>query len=208
MDDKFVFIQGDLNTYNFDYKTSCVMCHHSLHHIANLEHVFEGIKMSMLPNSVFCTIDMIGRNGHMRWPEALVLVEKIWGFLPLEKKFHKILRTSFPEYVNRDCSTEGFEGVRAQDILPSCLKSFGFEKFLAYGGISEIFVGRGFGHNFDQGDELDCHFIDFIEFLNELLIDIGYIKPTIMHAVMTNNSVANTKVYKHWTPNFCVRKID
>ncbi len=94
------------------------MCHHALHHVLNLEHLISAIRASLHPKGCFVSIDVIGRNGHMRWPEALEFIERIWRFLPDEKRYHHVLKTSDQEYVNRDCSTKGFEGIRSQDILP------------------------------------------------------------------------------------------
>jgi hypothetical protein len=54
----------------------------------------------------------------MRWPEALELVTELWKELPTKYKDNCLLKRVQLEYENWDCSTEGFEGVRSQDILP------------------------------------------------------------------------------------------
>ena len=41
--------------------------------------------------------------------------------------------------------------------------------------------------------------------LNDELIDAGTIKPTQMVAAMRATPCPSTRVYKHWTPQFCVR---
>ncbi len=68
-----------------------------------------------------------------------------------------------------------------------------------------VFVDRGFGHNFDPANPRDCHFIDFVAGLDDYFIEAGKIKPTQMIAAMTKHQPAAAKYYKHLTPEFCVR---
>jgi SAM-dependent methyltransferase len=205
----FIFLQDDFNTWKANGQVFAgAMCHHALHHVLNLEHLILAIRSALHPQGCFASIDVIGRNGHMRWPEALEIVALIWRTLPEEKRYHHILKRFDKEYVNHDCSTEGFEGIRSQDILPLLVRNFKFEQFLAFGNLIDVFTSRGFGANFDSKNELDRAFIDFIQYLNDLLIDLGHIKPTRMCSVMTLESEHPTKIYRHWTPEFCIRKPD
>ena len=63
-------------------------------------------------------------------------------------------------FINHDCSTVGFEGIRAQDILPLLLDRFQFHRFAAWGGLLDIFVDRAFGHNLSSEKPFDREFID------------------------------------------------
>lgn len=202
----FSFVEADFNTWRPGGQVFAgAMCHHALHHVLDLEHLIGAIHEALHPDGVFVSIDVVGRNGHMRWPEALEVVDKIWRFLPDSKKYHHILKTIDSAYQNRDCSNQGFEGIRSQDILPILTQHFGFEAFLGFGNLIDVFTSRGFGANFDAEDDHDRAFIDFVEFLNEMLIDLGHIKPTRMCAVMVKDEAVEPRVYKHWTPAFCVR---
>jgi len=206
LSENFVFIEADFNTWHPDGQVFAgAMCHHVLHHVQDLEHFLGAVRDALHPGGAFATIDVIGRNGHMRWPEALELIERIWRFLPDDKKYHHLLKTVDLNFRNWDCSTRGFEGIRSQDILPILLQNFRFEAFLGFGNLIDVFTSRGFGPNFDANDEHDQAFFDLIEYLNELLIDLGHLKPTRMCAVMVLDETVNTRVYKHWTPEFCVR---
>ena len=207
LESHFRIVESDLNAWKPEALVySGVMAHHTLHHLLNLEQVFSAVKASLAPRGVFVTNDMIGRNGHMRWPETLRYLEQIWAFLPERFKYNHQLRRLEEQFVNWDCSTEGFEGIRAQDILPLLNTHFGFRSFLAFGGIAEIFTDRSFGHNFDRKAAADCAFIDFIQTLNDLLIEHGEIKPTIMFAVM-ETSGGETARWRDWTPAFCARPV-
>src|SRR5437660_341660 len=65
-----VFSEGDLNTWTPLGKYSAVIAKDALHHVLALEHLFEVIHEALEETGLFLTTDTIGRNGHMRWPEA------------------------------------------------------------------------------------------------------------------------------------------
>ena len=150
---------------------------------------------------------MIGRNGHMRWPEALTIIQDIWRTMPDRYKYNHQLSRFEAMYENWDCSKQDFEGIRAQDILPLLVEMFGFEAFIAYGNLPDVFVDRGFGHNFDIKNQEDIDFIDRIGALNDQLIGDGVIKPTQMMAALRGHSTGKVRCYEHWTPQFCIRKV-
>jgi hypothetical protein len=141
----------------------------------------------------------------MRWPETLRLVRILWSKLPDRYKYNHQLKRLEIEFDNWDCSKEGFEGIRAQDILPLLLERFYFEFFLAWGGVTDVFVDRSFGHNFDPENEWDRRFIDEAHQLNEQTLESGLIKPTQMLAAMTKSPARAIRQYKHLSPQFCVR---
>jgi hypothetical protein len=203
MTDTFKLHEVDLNNWQPDLKYAGVMAHHSLHHIENLEHLFAAIEASLL--GYFCTMDMIGRNGHMRWPETLELIQLIWNIIPQEKRQHSSIPGFEEVFRNFDCSNQGFEGIRSQDILPELVKRFGFEVFYAFGGLIDPFIGRGFRQHYDPSKPEDRALIDLVGYLNELLLDLGHIKPTQMAAAMTLDKEQRPRIYRNRTPEFCIR---
>jgi len=67
----FQFSAVDVNTWQPQAgEFGLVMASHSLHHLVELEMIFEKIAGALKPQGYFLVNDMIGRNGHMRWPEA------------------------------------------------------------------------------------------------------------------------------------------
>lgn len=162
-----------------------IMANHSLHHIVELEKLFDFSLASLTPSGVFAANDMIGRNGHMRWPEAAAVVKAFWPLLSPIQRYHVQLQRLDDQFTDHDCSTEGFEGIRAQDILPLLLERFHASKFVGVGGFVDTFVDRSFGHGFNPEDEHDRDLIMCIATLNDILLDAGTIKPTIMLAHFT-----------------------
>jgi hypothetical protein len=87
------------------------------------------------------------------------------------------------KYDNWDCSKEGFEGIRAQDVLPLLLQRFQSEKFIGFGSAIDIFIDRCFGHNFNRESEWDRDLIDRVHSEDEAGLKSGKLTPTHMMAV-------------------------
>lgn len=204
----FKFIQSDANKIEFKQGYDVFMANQSLHHFTELEHIFEAIRSKMKPESCFVVSDMIGRNGHMLWPEAYTLVRKIWPLLAKEKTWNHQLKRHEKKYDNWDCAKGGFEGIRAQDILPLLIKYFEFDLFYAFANIIDPFIGRNFGPNFDRNDTFDRTFVDFVASLDESYIKEGRITPTHLVARMVLEKKGRTQTIDGLTPEKCVRYPD
>jgi SAM-dependent methyltransferase len=205
VDLNMVFSNSDINSWRPKEKYHIVMANQSLHHFVELEILFDKIQSSLLTQGYFLTDDMIGRNGHMRWPEALVILNDLWKELPNSYKYNHQLKRLEVQFDNWDCSKEAFEGIRSQDILPLLIQKFQFDLFLGFANVVDVFVDRSFGHNFDTEKEWDLKFIDKVHEIDESNIESGNIKPTHMTAAMTKHPCDRMKTYKHLTPKFCVR---
>ena len=70
----------------------------------------------------------------------------------------------------------------------------------------DLFVDRSFGPNYDPQNPEDVQFIDSVHQLDEKLISENILSPTSMVAVLVNEPVQETKIYKNWKPDFVVRK--
>ena len=201
----FRFDTFDINAWRPRRRYPIIVAFQSLHHVLELERLFETIRKTIGPAGYFLADDMIGRNGHQRWPEALRLVEELWIDLPKRYKYnHQIGRVIDP-FENFDCSKEGFEGIRAQDILPLLVRNFQFEVFVGFGNIIDVFIDRGYGHNFDPAKSEDTDFIDKVHALDMKHLEFGTLKPTHLQAAMTTVARRRTAMYKHMSPEFCLR---
>lgn len=205
--DKLVFVEGDFNRWRPAEKFDAVIANQSLHHVLKLEDLLASVKKALKPGGLFLISDMIGRNGHMRWPEALEIVHEFWESMPPSYKYNHQLKKTDLIYDNWDCSNEGFEGIRAQDILPLLIDLFSFELFIAFGNVIDPFIDRGFGPNFDPGREWDRSFIDRIHERDEHELISGHIKPTHMIGVLRAKPFGGPfKYHDPLTPQFSVRR--
>lgn len=199
------FIEYDINKWRASKEYTSIIANQSLHHIHNLEGLFDEIKKSLHKNGAFIVSDMIGRNGHQRWPEALDAVQNFWQELPETYKYNHQLKRLEITYENWDCSIGGFEGVRAQDILPLLISKFHFHLFIGFSNVIDIFVDRSFGHNFDPKSKWDTDFIDKVQMFDEESILNGSLKPTHMMAVMKNIPAETPHYSRGLSPSQCVR---
>ncbi len=199
------FVEADFNSWTADKQYTAIVASHSLHHMVELEHVFDEVRRALHPAGYFVAADMIGRNGHMRWPEALGEMRPFWYELPLEYRWNHQMSRLEEEYINHDCSTQGFEGIRAQDILPLLVERFDFKLFVALSNLMDIFVDRGFGPNFNKDGEWDRDFIDRVHACDEQAILSGRLTPTHMYAVMTPGPSGDHFYSRGLTPQRCLR---
>jgi len=199
---------GDFNRWRPQRRYAAVMANQSLHHVVELEDLFDAIRTALAPGGRFVASDMIGRNGHRLWPEAMAVLREYWQQLPIERRYNVQLRRPEPELEDWDCSLEGFEGIRAQDILPLLLQRFHFELFIGFANIIDPFIGRSFGPHLNADSAADRAFIDRVHARDEEEILAGRITPTHMYAVMRNEPVAQPQYWRHLTPGFCVRRVD
>jgi SAM-dependent methyltransferase len=205
--ENIAFVERDFNTWIPSTIYDCVMANQSLHHVVDLEHLFESIKRAMGAKGRFVIADMIGRNGHQLWPEARALVENFWTELPSSYKYNHQLKRHEEHFMDWDSSTVGFEGIRAQDILPLLIDRFYFELFLPFANVVSPFIGRGFGHNFSIDHEEDKSFIDRVQEVDEQEMLSGRIKPTQMFAVLSVAPQPHAEFLPGLTPQFCVRVV-
>ena len=198
-------LQGDFNAWRPQQQFDAVIANQSLHHVLNLENLFDAIHAALAPGGTFITSDMIGRNGHQRWPEALAIVQEFWNELPKHYRYNVQLKRQEHKFQNWDCSQQGFEGIRAQDVLPLLIQRFDFEFFLGFANIIDPFIDRSFGHHFNANTEWDRDFIDRVHARDEAEMLAGSLKPTHMLAVMRKDYSGTTNYWKHLTPQFCAR---
>lgn len=203
------FVQADMNAWTPAEAGAyaAVIANQVLHHVVALEHLFDAIRASLAPGGLFVTRDMIGRNGHRCWPEVKAVVDDLWAALPRRLTYDVRFERFHDAYPDRDLSTEGFEGIRSQDILPLLLERFHFARFVCFGALIERFAGRAFGHNFRMDDEGDRTLVDLIYLLNHRLVGAGAIKPTQMVASLALDP-RETRCGFGWTPSFCLRSPD
>lgn len=198
-------IPADLNTWKPQQDYCGIMANQSLHHMVELERIFDLVKASLRPRGLLVVSDVIGMNGHMRWPEALGIVQRYWQELPQGYRYNVQLRRHERRFRDWDCSVEGFEGIRAQDILPLLVERFHFEVFIGYGNVVCPFIDRSFGHHFDPERSWDRDFIDRVHATDESTIREGRLTPTQMMAVIGHAPVETPYFALGRTPEQSIR---
>ena len=90
--ERFGFIETDINHWQTEHTYPIVIASESLHHVVDLETLFDKLHAALDDRGFILTNDMIGRNGHMRWPEALEIVSALWVTLDDRHKWNHQLR--------------------------------------------------------------------------------------------------------------------
>ena len=198
-------IQADLNKWTATREYNAVIANQSLHHLVDLESVFGQIRGSLSSGGYFLVSDIMGRNGHQRWPEVLEIVHEFWSLLPPSYRFNHQLRRYEEWFQDYDCSVQGFEGIRSQDILPLLIDTFQFSFFFGFANVIEPFIDRSFGPNFDVASEWDRAFIDRVAQRDELEIRSGRIKPAHMIAALCAQQPPGQPTRGNLPPELCVR---
>jgi SAM-dependent methyltransferase len=195
----------DVNVWKPQDAYHAVIANQSLHHVLDLEHLLDAVREAIGTEGVFLASDIIGRNGHMRWPEALSIVREFWRELPRRKRFNLQLERYEKNFLDWDCSSETFEGIRAQDILPLLIARFHFEFFFGYANVIDPFIDRSFGNHCDPSEIGDREFIDRVHARDEAEIQAGRLKPTHMVAKMSQRFHVESKHRAGLSPASCVR---
>ena len=199
-------LEADFNAWSPVRTYHAVLANHALHHVLNLERLFATIYEVIKPNGgLFLASDMIGRNGHQRWPEALSIVNEYWATLPRSYKYNHQSGRTEEAFLNVDWSADGFEGIRAQDVLPLLLERFHFDLFVPFANVIMPFIDRAFGPNFDAQLDKDRSLIDAIHDRDEREMRAGRIKPTQMFAVLSSSDRARLRCVEGLSPEHCVR---
>lgn len=193
-----------------------VFAHHSLHHVSDLEGLYEYIEKSMHIDGVFFAADMTGRNGHRRWPEQLALADKLWNEQPTPGHAWDYIKNvsldEYPDYDYSHCNGQpgiALEGIRSEEVLPLLEQYFYFDKFVGFGGLAHEYVGRRLGDNYKTDTEEGRAFIHKLYELQESATNDNIIKPDQFFASMrrmdSKAKLNPPKYYGNITVQFAVR---
>jgi SAM-dependent methyltransferase len=199
-------VRADINAWEPRVKYDAVVANQSLHHVMNLEALFDAVASALTDSGRFVVSDMIGRNGHQRWPEALAIVQEFWQELPKQYRYDHLLQRNAKTFVDRDCSAYSYEGIRSQDILPLLIARFRFDLFIGFANVIDPFIDRAFGPNFDPARDWDRAFIDRVHARDQAELLAGNLTPTHMFAVLTTGAEGQDVHLKGLAPRQCVRR--
>lgn len=153
----------------------------ALHHIENLEHIFQEIRNVMKPGGLLFYDEYIGKN-RMQWPEEVLKI--VNGILMLLPRHYRVqisngkakdeeIMVSEDLMIKRDPT----EAVRSEDILPLTERYFEIVTRKDYGGAILMPLFMNIVSNFDSSRKEDCKIMDFCIYLEKLLLSSGAIKP-------------------------------
>lgn len=155
-----------------------IMASGALHHIENLEHLFEQIALRLAPGGLFFAKDYMGPN-HMQWrPRQLELMNAIVGALPegMNRVAHKndaVIRKITPIPLEIFARVDPSEGVRSEDIFAVMERYLDVELVVPLGQTIVYETLRGRIQNFDDDDPKDRAILGLMCLLEKELIEAG-----------------------------------
>lgn len=160
------FDVADLNTAKLPRRDFDVaFAHASLHHLVELEHVFEQVTQTLRPGGVFIIHDVIARNGHRMWPETRRVVDELWRELPERLRVN---HTAYREprvdksMFETDTRLYGMECLRSEEIPALLDRYFMRVEHRPYLAFARRFFDTMYGPNYDMADTHDRAIFDRI----------------------------------------------
>lgn len=170
------------------------------HHVTELETFCRSLRRSLAPQGVLLSSDIIGRNGHMLWPDVETVVQEAWATLPADKRHDRHFNAVQTRYRPIDHAAYSNEGVRAQDIVACLLAEFDFELFFSFGGAIVPFVERRIGFNFDPQEAADRARIERIHAADAAALAAGRYPAANMIAALRHKGAVAEAVYEPVSP--------
>jgi len=184
---KFHALIRDINKIHLPANTyDVVIAHASLHHFLNLDHICQQINKTLKPEGFFITVDIPTRKGYLMWPETYQVVQNLWKILPNKFKVDHTkhaLPCFAKNYENVDYSTNSFECINSDNIIPSLRKHLKEKYYIPELSIARRFFDSKFGPNYDLNKPLDRSIFDFIISLDQYYLQSGILKPETFFGV-------------------------
>jgi len=186
------FQQGDLNTIELPANEfDLVFCHASLHHLLELEHVFQQIRRTLKSGGELIAVDVVTRHGYRMWPETRKVIDSIWRTLPEPYRVnHTAYHRKAPDEKAFEVDTRlsNMECIRSEDILPLLDAGFETVAFVPYFSLCRRFFDTMYGPNYDLDRPLDRAIVDWIWELDCHYLDSGELKPETFFGVYRSRS--------------------
>jgi hypothetical protein len=157
------------------------------HHIEQLEHVADQIRIGLKDDGILAIVEYIGTNYLQRSPSQRDLCGAIWRAMPeryrIARAGHVVQELRIPP---KD-SLPPYEAIRSEEILPVLQSRFEAEEIFFYGGIL-MPLFNGFASNFTESPE-DERFQRVMWDYDRWLLATGAVEPDYMKAIFIPRAV-------------------
>jgi len=161
------FFQGDLNQIQLESNTyDIIVSQMCIHHVENLEGLFEQVAQALVSNGIFAISDYVGPTRWQHTLMQLLLANLLLQALPRRLKIsypdgklkRGIRRPAIQQMIKMDPS----EAVRSEEIAPLFEQYFKLEHRIDYGGSISILVLDNIISNFRRDDPPSLGWFKFI----------------------------------------------
>jgi SAM-dependent methyltransferase len=152
----------------------------SLHHVQNLERLFEQCRRALKPDGLFFIDEYVGPKRFQSNPRVVQIINDVIHLLP-EKYRRSVYLNGEPRntYANTPLAwfdeTDPSEAIRSDEILPCLKQHFDVVDEKPYGGALLHMLLSGTAGNFDPTSDEDAALIRLLAFFEEELEKAGAI---------------------------------
>jgi SAM-dependent methyltransferase len=189
LDERMRFIAADATGFRDPQPYDVLVVNQFFHHVAELEVFCAALSRLLAPDGVLLSSDVVGRNGHLPWPDVDAQVQAFWRELSPAQTVDAGDGKHKPRYEPVDHAAYSNEGVRAQDVVACLADAFDFEVFLTFGAAIMPFVERRFGFNF-AADGADAELLDRFAATDDERVQRGDYPASNMFAVLRHRGGA------------------
>lgn len=160
-----------------------ILAHAALHHVINLETLFEQVARGLTPTGLFHVVEVVGQNRKLLWPENARFANRALRLVP--RAVRGFTRVRVPRHV------EGMEGVRQEDIVPLMRRSFTPVFEHAHGAYMRfICTHPRLGRAFDPAHPERRRYLDLLIDLDASAVRQGVLRPLEIWGVYRPRDVA------------------
>jgi len=171
-----------------------ILVNQFFHHVEELKAFCASLRACLAEGGRLLTSDVIGRNGHLLWPDVEAAVAMLWTVLPEQRRYDRHFGRILDAYRPVDHASYSNEGIRAQEVVECLLAEFDFEVFFPWGGSIMPFIERRIGFNFDVNDAADRAFIRSVDGADTEALDQQRYPASNMIASLRHKACATRKV--------------
>ncbi len=147
-----------------------IFAHAVLHHVINLEYLFDQIVSGLAPDGLLHLVEVVGMNRKLIWDENEDFANAMLAFIP--DQITRNIRLKIP------METDGMEGIRQEDILPLLNKTFRVEFEWKHGAFMRyICTHPELGRYLDPSDKSARPYLDFLIDCDESSVFRGVLRP-------------------------------
>ncbi|UHD17934.1 class I SAM-dependent methyltransferase [Thiocapsa bogorovii] len=147
-----------------------IFAHAAIHHVINLERLFEQLLLGLSPNGIFHLVDVVGQNRKLLWDANERMANALLRAIP--KEITRGLRLNAP------VEDEGMEGIRQEDTMPVLRATFEpiFEH--RHGAFMRfICTNARLAKRLDPRDATARRYLDFLIDCDDSLVARGILEP-------------------------------
>jgi SAM-dependent methyltransferase len=165
------FEVADLNFMAIEpQRYDLILAHAVVHHVINLEHLFEHVAAGLATGGLFHLVDVAGQNRKLIWDSSERLVNALLEAMP--RDITHGLRVDAPY------EAEGMEGIRQAEVIPQLRRHFS-PLFEHRHGSFMRFIGTNLALSrcFDPGDARARRYLDFLIDVDDAAVRYGVLAP-------------------------------